>query len=147
MNGNANGFSGKSRCGSLGYARVDAEAAGCVVLLTEEWVDYPNYPASIAQDRVDLIVQVDEVGDPAKITAGAIRLTSNPRELLIARQAAKVIEHSGYFKDGFSLQTGTGGASLAVTRSSKIRCVVTTLPPALVWAGSPARWSICTKRA
>lgn len=103
--GNANGFSGKSRCGSLGYARVDAEAAGCVVLLTEEWVDYPNYPASIAQDQVDLIVQVDEVGDPAKITAGAIRLTSNPRELLIARQAAKVIEHSGYFKDGF-LQTG-----------------------------------------
>jgi citrate lyase subunit alpha/citrate CoA-transferase len=47
--GNANGFSGKSRCGSLGYARVDAEAAGCVVLLTEEWVDYPNYPASIAR--------------------------------------------------------------------------------------------------
>lgn len=51
-----------------------------------------------------------------KITAGAIRLTSNPRELLIARQAAKVVEHSGYFKEGFSLQTGTGGASLAVTR-------------------------------
>ncbi|MBT1630203.1 citrate lyase subunit alpha, partial [Klebsiella pneumoniae] len=80
------------------------------------WVDYPNYPASIAQDQVDLIVQVDEVGDPEKITAGAIRLTSNPRELLIARQAAKVVEHSGYFKEGFSLQTGTGGASLAVSR-------------------------------
>ena len=114
--GNANGFSGKSRCGSLGYARVDADHAKCVVLLTEEWVDYPNYPASIAQDRVDFIVQVDEVGDPDKITAGAIRLSSNPRELLIARQAANVIEHSGYFNDGFSLQTGTGGASLAVTR-------------------------------
>lgn len=114
--GNANGFSGKSRCGSLGYARVDAEAAKCVVLLTEEWVEYPNYPASIAQDQVDYIVQVEEVGDPDKITAGAIRLTSNPRELLIARQAANVIEHSGYFNDGFSLQTGTGGASLAVTR-------------------------------
>ncbi len=114
--GNANGFSGKSRCGSLGYAQVDAEHANCVVLLTEEWVAYPNYPASIAQDQVDYIVQVDEVGDPAKITAGAIRLSSNPRELLIARQAAQVIEHSGYFKDGFSLQTGTGGASLAVTR-------------------------------
>lgn len=114
--GNANGFSGKSRCGSLGYAQVDAKHAQCVVLLTEEWVDYPNYPASIAQDQVDLIVQVDEVGDPAKITAGAIRLSANPRELLIARQAAKVIESSGYFKDGFSLQTGTGGASLAVTR-------------------------------
>ncbi|VTP15700.1 Citrate lyase alpha chain [Phytobacter ursingii] len=114
--GNANGFSGKSRCGSLGYAQVDAEHAKCVVLLTEAWVAYPNYPASIAQDQVDYIVQVDEVGDPAKITAGAIRLSSNPRELLIARQAAQVIEHSGYFKDGFSMQTGTGGASLAVTR-------------------------------
>lgn len=55
--GNANGFSGKSRCGSLGYARVDAEHAKCVVLLTEEWVDYPNYPASIARDQVDLIVR------------------------------------------------------------------------------------------
>ncbi|CCU24278.1 citrate lyase subunit alpha [Salmonella enterica subsp. enterica serovar Agona str. 57.A.08] len=114
--GNANGFSGKSRCGSLGYAQVDAQYAKCVVLLTEEWVEFPNYPASIAQDQVDLIVQVDEVGDPEKITAGAIRLSSNPRELLIARQAANVIEHSGYFCDGFSLQTGTGGASLAVTR-------------------------------
>lgn len=30
--------------------------------------------------------------------------------------AASVVEHSGYFKDGFSLQTGSGGASLAVTR-------------------------------
>ncbi|WXS25363.1 citrate lyase subunit alpha [Salmonella enterica subsp. enterica serovar Infantis] len=109
--GNANGFSGKSRCGSLGYAQVDAQYAKCVVLLTEEWVEFPNYPASIAQDQVDLIVQVDEVGDPEKITAGAIRLSSNPRELLIARQAANVIEHSGYFCDGFSLQTGTGGAS------------------------------------
>ncbi|WP_319950705.1 citrate lyase subunit alpha, partial [Klebsiella pneumoniae] len=84
--GNANGFSGKSRCGSLGYAQVDAQYAKCVVLLTEEWVEFPNYPASIAQDQVDLIVQVDEVGDPEKITAGAIRLSSNPRELLIARQ-------------------------------------------------------------
>lgn len=131
--GNANGFSGKSRCGSLGYAQVDAQYAKCVVLLTEEWVEFPNYPASIAQDQVDLIVQVDEVGDPEKITAGAIRLSSNPRELLIARQAANVIEHSGYFCDGFSLQTGTGGTSLAVTRFWKTKCVATTLRRVLAW--------------
>ncbi len=37
-------------------------------------------------------------------------------ELLFARSAAEVIAHSGYFNEGFSLQTGTGGASLAVTR-------------------------------
>lgn len=114
--GNANGFSGKSRCGSLGYARVDAEYARHVILLTEELVGYPNYPASIAQDCVDGIVQVEHVGDPSKIGGDATRMTTNPRELLIARRAADVIEHSGYFNDGFSLQTGTGGASLAVTR-------------------------------
>lgn len=114
--GNANGFSGKSKCGSLGYAKVDAEFAKKVVLLTEELVAYPHHPASIAQDQVDLIVQVDQVGDPKKIGGGATRMTTNPRELLIARKAADVIFASGYFKDGFSLQTGSGGAALAVTR-------------------------------
>ncbi|CFB67109.1 citrate lyase subunit alpha [Yersinia enterocolitica] len=114
--GNTNGFSGTACCGSLGYARVDAEYAGCVVLLTEAVVAYPHHPASIAQDQVDLIVQVEQVGDADKIGADTTRMTSNPRELLIARRAAEVIAGSGYFVDGFSLQTGTGGASLAVTR-------------------------------
>ncbi|UXN35117.1 citrate lyase subunit alpha [Avibacterium paragallinarum] len=114
--GNANGFSGKNNCGSLGYARVDADYADKVVLLTEEIANYPHHPISIAQDRVDLIVKVDQVGDPKKIGGGATRMTKNPRELLIARKTAEVIFASGYFKDGFSLQTGSGGASLAVTR-------------------------------
>ncbi len=35
---------------------------------------------------------------------------------MIARYAADVIEHSGYFKDGFSMQTGSGAASTACTR-------------------------------
>ena len=64
--GNANGFSGKSKCGSLGYARVDAEYADKVVLLTEEFGEYPLNPISIGQDQVDLIVQVDEVGGSEK---------------------------------------------------------------------------------
>lgn len=114
--GNANGFSGKNNCGSLGYARVDADYADKVVLLTEEIVSYPHHPISIPQDRVDLIVKVDQVGDPKKIGGGATRMTKNPRELLIARKTAEVIFASGYFQDGFSLQTGSGGASLAVTR-------------------------------
>ncbi|VEI46004.1 citrate lyase subunit alpha [Actinobacillus equuli] len=86
------------------------------MLLTEEFGEYPLNPASITQDQVDFIVQVDEVGDPKKIGGGATRMTTNPRELLIARKCAEVIFGSGYFKDGFSFQTGTGGASLAVTR-------------------------------
>jgi len=114
--GNANGTSGKSRCGSLGYAQVDAQHARNVVMLTEEIVPYPNTPVSISQDQVDYIVQVDEVGDPSKISVGATRMTSNPRELMIAKRAVDVIENSGYFEEGFSLQTGSGGAATAVTR-------------------------------
>ncbi len=114
--GNANGTQGKSCCGSLGYAMVDAQFARQVVLLTESLVPYPNMPASIVQDRVDFIVQVEEVGDPAKISVGAARVTSNPRELMIARTAADVIEHAGYFRNGFSLQTGSGAAATACTR-------------------------------
>ncbi|OCG41760.1 MULTISPECIES: citrate lyase subunit alpha [unclassified Gilliamella] len=114
--GNANGVSGKSQCGALGYAMVDAQFAKKVVLLTEDIVGYPNHPASIRQDQVDYIVKVDEVGDPTKISVGAARITSNPRELMIARYAADVIEHSGYFKDGFSIQTGSGASSTAATR-------------------------------
>ncbi|WP_105884362.1 citrate lyase subunit alpha [Cronobacter malonaticus] len=122
--GNANGSHGKSCCGSLGYAMVDAQFARNVVLLTETLVPYPNMPASLSQDRVDFVVPVESVGDPAKISVGAARVTSNPRELMIARYAADVIEHSGYFKDGFSMQTGSGAASTACTRflGEKMAC-------------------------
>lgn len=114
--GNANGINGQARCGSLGYAQIDAKNANYVILITDQIVPFPNMPASLQQDQVDAVVEVDEVGDPSKIGGDATRMTTNPRELLIARKAADVIEHSGYFEDGFSLQTGSGGASLAVTR-------------------------------
>ena len=113
--GNANGHSGRSKCGSLGYAMMDAQYAKYVVVLTEALEEYPNVPASLHQDQVDAVVVVDEVGDPAKIGAGETRMTTNPKELMLARLTTKVIEHSGLFKEGFSIQTGTGGASLATT--------------------------------
>ena len=118
--GNANGYSreseGKSMCGSLGYARVDAQYADNVIVLTDNIVGYPNMPFGISQRFVDYIVQVDDVGDPDKIMTGATRFTKNPHDLIIAETTADIIVHSGYFYDGFSLQTGSGGASLAVTR-------------------------------
>ncbi|MCX4178075.1 citrate lyase subunit alpha [Enterobacter sp. HSTU-ASh6] len=119
--GNASGNGGTSQCGSLGYAMVDAQYAKKVVLLTETLKSFPNLPASIVQDRVDYVVQIDSVGDPAKISVGAARVTSNPRELMIARSAADVIEHSGYFRNGFSIQTGSGAASTACTRFMEAR--------------------------
>ncbi len=65
------------------------------------------------------MVVVDAIGDPEGIAKGATRFTKNPKELLIAEYAAKVITNSPYYKQGFSFQTGTGGASLAVSRFLK----------------------------
>lgn len=118
--GNACGYSrsenAKSICGSLGYALPDAEFADKVVILTDDLVPYPNTPNSISERNVDYVVEVDSVGDSSKISSGAIRDTKNPRDILLAQQAAKVIINSGYFKDGFSIQTGSGGASLAAVK-------------------------------
>ena len=114
--GNANGTRGKTTCGSLGYAMIDAKYADQVVIVTDTLVPYPNTPISIPQTDVDYIVVVDAIGDPEGIAKGATRYTKNPKELLIAEYAAKVITSSPYYKEGFSFQTGTGGASLAVTR-------------------------------
>lgn len=118
--GNANGYSRegeeKSMCGSLGYARVDAQYADSVIVLTDNIVGYPNVPFGISQRFVDYIVCVDDVGDASKIMTGATRFSTNPHDLMIAETTSDVIVHSGYFYDGFSLQTGSGGASLAVTR-------------------------------
>ena len=118
--GNACGYSrsenAKSICGSLGYALPDARYADKVVILTDDLVAYPNTPNSISEHDVDYVVEVDSVGDSSKIASGAIRDTKNPRDILLAKQAAKVILASGYFRQGFSIQTGPGGASLAAVK-------------------------------
>ena len=118
--GNANGFNREGDnsydCGSLGYAMVDAHYANRTIILTNNIVSYPNTPCAIPEIDVDYIVKVDEIGNPKGISSGATRFTTNPRELKIAQMAVDIMESSGYFKDGFSFQTGTGGAALAATR-------------------------------
>lgn len=114
--GNVNGTKGKTTCGSLGYAMIDAKYADQVVVITDSLVPYPNTPISIPQTDVDYVVEVDEIGDPQGIAKGATRFTQDPKELLIAEYASKVITTSPYFKNGYSFQTGTGGAALAVSR-------------------------------
>ena len=112
--GNINGVIGPTACGSLGYAFADAEYADVVVAVTDHLVEYPLSPISISQTRVDYIVNVEKIGDPKGIVSGSTRLTKDPVHLKIADAAARVIQASGLLKDGFSFQTGAGGASLAV---------------------------------
>lgn len=131
--GNARAVGGRSDCGVLSYAMADAEYADKVVVVTDTLVPYPNFPASIHGIDVDYVVKVDEIGDPKKIATAAARMTQNPRDLMMAETAAKVMAATPWFKDGFSFQTGAGGPSLAVNRF---------IEPLMHERGIRMRWAI-----
>lgn len=114
--GNCTGQIGPNACGAMGYSFVDAQHAGCVVVVTDNLVEYPCCPVSISQQYVDYVVKVDSIGDPAKIGAGAARLTKNPRDLLIAQRTVDLIAASRRFRNGFSFQTGAGAIPIAITK-------------------------------
>ena len=111
--GNVNGVADPSACGSLGYAFPDAECARFVTAVTPHLAPYPLTPISIDQTRVDYVVKLDEVGDPKGIVSGTTRMTADQVKLSMAETAARVIRAAGLIRDGFSFQTGAGGASLA----------------------------------
>ena len=117
--GNCSGKYGKSACGSLGYAFADAMYAKKVVVITDNLMPYPLQDFSISEDYVDFVVQVDAIGNPKGIVSGTTQITRDPVGLVMASHAAKVIEASGLLKDGFSFQTGAGGASLAAAKFLK----------------------------
>ena len=117
--GNCTGKIGKSACGSLGYAFADAMHAKKVVVITDNLVEYPLNDCSIPEKYIDYVAVVDAIGNPAGIVSGTTKITRDPIGLIMASQAAKIIEASGLLKDGFSFQTGAGGASLAVSKFLK----------------------------
>ena len=117
--GNCSGKYGPSACGSLGYAFADAMYAKKVIVITDNLVPYPLLDWSISEDYVDYVVTVDAIGDPKGIVSGTTQITRDPVGLVMASHAAKVIEASGLLRDGFSFQTGAGGASLATAKFLK----------------------------
>ena len=117
--GNCSGKYGKSACGSLGYAYADAMFAKKVVVITDNLVPYPLQDFSISENWVDYVVEVEAIGNPKGIVSGTTQITRDPVGLVMASRAAQVIAHSGLLKDGFSFQTGAGGASLAAAKFLK----------------------------
>ena len=117
--GNCSGKYGPSACGSLGYAFADAMFAKKVVIITDNLVPYPLQDFSISEDWVDYVVPVEAIGNPKGIVSGTTQITRDPVGLVMATHAAQVIKHSGLLKDGFSFQTGAGGASLAAAKFLK----------------------------
>lgn len=115
--GNCRGIGGKSDCGVLSYSMVDADYADKVVAITDCLVPFPNFPAHISMTKVDYVVVVDEIGNPDKIATGAAKPTTDMRKLMMADYCTGFVVNTPYFKDGFSYQTGVGGASIASTIS------------------------------
>ena len=117
--GNCTGKQGKSACGSLGYAFADAQYAKKTVVITDGLLTERLENPSISGEFVDYVVEVDAIGDPKGIVSGTTQITRDPVGLVMAQMAAKVIDASGLLKDGFSFQTGAGGASLAAAKYLK----------------------------
>ncbi len=113
MFGNATGDRGKSACGLLGFALADSEYADKVIAVTDNLIEFPCYPWQIQGNYVDYVVEIDSLGDPAKIVSGTTEVTKSPDRLLIAEYVAQFLEDSGIMKNGFSFQAGAGGTNLA----------------------------------
>ncbi len=111
--GNATGDRGPSACGLLGFALADSIYADNVIVATDNLVPFPCIPWQIQGNNVDYVVEVDSLGDPAKIVSGTTQVTKSPDRLLIAEYIAQFFEDAGIMKDGFSFQAGAGGINLA----------------------------------
>ncbi len=112
--GNANGVTGPSASGSLGFALGDAQYADRVIVVTDNMVPFPCVPWQIPGNYVDYTVKVDRVGIPEKIVSGTTEVTKSPDRLLLAELTARFCEATGIIREGFSFQAGAGGTALSV---------------------------------
>src|SRR5437868_8967183 len=111
--GNSDGSHGKSACGSLGFALADSIYADYVIVVTDNPVPFPCIPSQIQGNNVDYVVEVDSIGDPAKIVSGTTQITRSPDRLRIAELVALFLRDAGIMRNGFSFQAGAGGIALA----------------------------------
>src|SRR5450755_4770093 len=111
--GNADGAHGKSACGSLGFALTDSVYADRVIVVTDNLVPFPCIPWQIQGNNVDYVVEVESIGDPAKIVSGTTQITRSPDRLKVAEYVARFLRDAGIMRNGFSFQAGAGGIALA----------------------------------
>ena len=112
--GNANGLTGPSACGLLGFALADSQYAHKVIVVTDNLVPFPCIPWQIHGNYVDYVVETEQIGIPEKIVSGTTKVTKSPDRLYIAELTAKFCDEAGLIKDGFSFQAGAGGTSLSI---------------------------------
>jgi citrate lyase subunit alpha/citrate CoA-transferase len=111
--GNATGDRGPGACGLLGFALADSIYAEKVIVVTDNLIPFPCLPWQIQGNNVDVVVEVDSIGDPAQIVSGTTRVTQSPDRRRIAELAARFCAEAGIMRPGFSFQAGAGGITLA----------------------------------
>src|SRR5207244_11164757 len=62
-----------------------------VIVLTDNLVPFPCVPWQIQGNNVDYVVEVDSIGDPAKIVSGTTQITRSPDRLRIAEFVARFL--------------------------------------------------------
>lgn len=112
--GNASGRHGLNAFGSIGYAISDAIYAKEVVIVSDNLIEEQEDKYDIDGKYVDYIALMEAIGVQQEIVSGTTQITRDPIGLKIAKDAARTLDKLGLIKDGFSMQTGAGGASLAV---------------------------------
>ncbi len=112
--GNANGTDGVSACGALGYIIPDIKYAKKKVIVTDNLVEKIDY-IEIEEKYIDYILTIPQIGLQEGIVSGTTKITKDPVGLKIARDTALLLDSLGILVNGFSMQTGAGGISLAVT--------------------------------
>lgn len=112
--GNANGLTGPTACGSLGYSLADSQYADKVIVITDNLVPFPCVPWHIHGNYVDFTVHTDVIGIPEKIVSGTTRVTKSPDRLLLAKMTAQFCEAVGLFHENFAYQAGAGGTALSI---------------------------------
>ena len=117
--GNANGLTGPSATGVLGYAEMDVQYAEKVILVTDNLVPFPCLPMQIAGNFVDFVVVTEKLGEADRIISGTTQITRSPDRLIIAELAARFCEVTGIIYDGCVIQAGAGGISLAIAEYIK----------------------------
>src|SRR5207244_11549397 len=109
--GNADGSHGRSACGSLGFALADSMYADFVIVVTDNLVPFPCTPWQIQGNNVDFVVELDSIGDPAKIISGTTQITRSPDPRRIAESGARCLRGPGSSRMGLSLQGAAVGTA------------------------------------
>lgn len=118
-NGDAVGYLGKNKCGSLGYIIPDSKYAKVKILVTDNLVNTDILNPEIMGEDIDYILEVDSIGNNLGIVSGTTQITTNPIGVKIAKNTSRLLFELGLIKDNFSFQSGAGGVSLRATKDLK----------------------------